>query len=630
VGEVVSLCNETWHSGWRPDPFLTVSQWADAHRVLSAKGASEPGRWRTSRTPYLREIMDELSPSRYTERVVLMAGAQVGKTECGNNWLGFLIHYAPGPILLVQPTVELAKRLSKQRLAPMIEETSVLRERIAEARARDSGNTMMVKEFPGGTMILTGANSAVGLRSMPVRYLFCDEIDGYPQDVEGEGDPVSLAERRTTTFSRRKVLLTSTPTVKDVSRIEREFLASDQRYFFVPCPECEHKQILRWSNVKWVDDKAKTVRYECESCHVLFEERHKTWMLERGEWRPTAPGDGKTAGFHLSSLYSPLGWKSWKQIVEEFLKSRRDPPLLKTWVNTILGESWEDQEGERIAGETLRARAEPYALMTVPAAGLMLTAGIDVQDNRLAVIVDAWGPGEENWSVYWGELYGDPAQPEVWNKLDTLLTRPYKHESGLDLFIQAAAIDSGGHHTQSVYQFCRQRRARHVIAIKGMALAAPIGKPSMQDVNWKGSVIANGVQLWPVGSDAIKGVMYSRLKILEPGPGYYHFSLELPQEFYEQVTSEKLITKYVKGFPKREWVKKDSTRNEALDCKVYAYAAAIYAGMTRMDWDAMRAALYPPDEAQKVEIEQTQNPAKSGVSVSRRSNWLGARKDWLR
>lgn len=626
----ISLCSEAWGLGWRPDPLLTVSQWADAHRVLSAKGASEPGRWRTSRTPYLREVMDELSPSSHIERVVLMAGAQIGKTECGNNWLGYIVHHAPGPIMLVQPTVELAKRLSKQRLAPMIEETQVLRDRIAEPRSKDSSNTMLVKEFPGGTMILTGANSAVGLRSVPVRYLFCDEIDGYPVDVEGEGDPVSLAERRTTTFARRKILLTSTPTVRDVSRIEREFFQSDQRYYNVPCPHCEHMQVLRWAQMNWTNDDPSTARYECESCHVLIEERNKTWMLERGQWIATTEGDGRTAGFHLSSLYSPLGWKSWVQIVDEFLRSRRDPPMLKTWVNTILGESWEDDEGVRIAGTTLRARAEPYSLLTVPAGGLMLTAGVDVQDNRLAIVIDAFGQGEENWTIYWGEIYGDPAQPALWTELDNLLGLPIRHESGQDLYVQAVAIDSGGHHTQAVYQFCRARRAKHVIAIKGAPIPSPIGKPNMQDISWRGTVIKQGAQLWPVGSDAIKGVIYSRLKISDAGPGYAHFSVDLPQEFYEQLTSEKLITKYVRGFPKREWVKKDSTRNEALDCKVYAYAAAIYAGMGRMNWQALKESLYPPNEAIVDHAQTIESDSPNKGVIPRRQNWISPRKNWFR
>ena len=225
-----------WRDGLTPDPLLTVSEWADRYRVLSQRASSEPGRWRTERTPYLKEIMDCLSPSSPFQRVVFMKGAQVGATESGNCWIGYVIHQAPGPMMAVAPTVELAKRNSKQRLDPLIEESEVLRERVKERRSRDSGNTVLSKEFPGGVLILTGANSAVGLRSMPARYLFLDEVDGYPGDVEGEGDPILLAERRSATFQRRKILLVSTPKTKGLSRIEREYGQSDQRRYFVPVP----------------------------------------------------------------------------------------------------------------------------------------------------------------------------------------------------------------------------------------------------------------------------------------------------------------------------------------------------------------------------------------------------------
>src|SRR6185503_10383204 len=278
-------------------------------RFLSSTASSEPGRWRTSRTPYLREIMDCLSPSHLAKRVVVMAGAQIGKTECGNNWIGNVIHRAPGPMLMVQPTVEVAKRVSKQRLAPMIESTPALRERVAEPRSRDSGNTVQVKEFDGGVLIITGANSSAGLRSMPIRYLFMDEVDEYPGDIDGQGDPVVLAEKRTSTFARRKVLLTSTPTIKGLSRIEREFLDSDQRRYFVPCPHCGHMEQLTWRDpshhrIEWEDGRPETAHMVCGACAVRVEERCKPDLLAHGEWRTTAAGDGRTAGFHLSALYS--------------------------------------------------------------------------------------------------------------------------------------------------------------------------------------------------------------------------------------------------------------------------------------------------------------------------------------
>ena len=263
---------------------LTVSEWADEHRMLSSRASSEPGPWRTDRTPYLRGIMDALSASDPIQRVVFMKGAQLGATECGSNWLGYVVDHAPGPLLAVQPTVELSKRLSKQRLQTMIEETPRLREKIASSRSRDSGNTLFSKEFPGGMMLLTGANSAVGLRSTPCRYIFLDEIDAFPSDVEGEGDPCSLAERRSTTFARRKIFMASTPTIKDYSRIETEFLLSDQRRYHVPCPNCGVMDWLKWSQLKFEEGKPSTVKYECEHCKQKFTESNKTQLLMCAIW----------------------------------------------------------------------------------------------------------------------------------------------------------------------------------------------------------------------------------------------------------------------------------------------------------------------------------------------------------
>ena len=286
---------------------LLVSEWADQFRVLSPKSADEPGRWRTQRTPYLQEIMDCLSVSSPVQRVVFMKGAQVGGTEAGNNWIGYVIHMAPGPMMAVSPTVEMAKRNSRQRIDPQLEDVPELRARVAPARSRDSGNTVLSKEFPGGVLVMTGANSAVGLRSMPARYLFMDEVDGYPGDVEGEGDPILLAERRSATFARRrKVLLVSTPTLKSTSRIQREFENSDQRYFYVPCPSCGHSQPLRFSQLRWEEGKPENAQYCCEDCDFLISEHQKTEMLNQGYWQATAEGDGQTQGYYLSSLYSPV------------------------------------------------------------------------------------------------------------------------------------------------------------------------------------------------------------------------------------------------------------------------------------------------------------------------------------
>jgi phage terminase large subunit GpA-like protein len=324
--------------------------------------------------------MDMLSPTHPARRVVLMKGAQVGGTECGNNWIGYVIHHAPGPMLVVQPTTELAKRFSEQRIDLLVEETPAIRERVAPARSRDSGNRQLSKEFPGGQLVMTGANSAVGLRSMSARFLFLDEIDAYPGDVEGEGDPVALAEARARTFGwRRKTLLVSTPTITGLSRIEREYLATDQRRYFVPCPHCRHMQALRFAQLVWERGQPDTVRYRCEACGGAIGEQHKTAMLAQGEWRPTAKtGDPHAIGFHLSALYSPVGWFSWAQAVRDWEAAQGDTRALKTFTNTVLGETWQER-GEAPDWQRLYERREAFPAGVVPARALVLTAGVDNQ-----------------------------------------------------------------------------------------------------------------------------------------------------------------------------------------------------------------------------------------------------------
>jgi phage terminase large subunit GpA-like protein len=616
--EASVVYREAFLSGLRPEPQLTVSEWADEHRMLSSKASSEPGRWRTSRTPYLKQAMDCLSSSHPAQRVVMMFAAQTGKTEAGSNFLGYVIHHAPGPMLLVQPTVEMAKRLSKQRLESLISETPCLRERIAPARSRDSGNTLFAKEYPGGILVITGSNSASGLRSMPCRYLFLDEVDAFPADVDGEGDPVSLAERRTTTFTRRKILLTSTPTVKGSSRIEAEYLRSDQRRFFVPCPSCGEMQWLKWPQMKWEKDQPETARYECEHCKERFSEVNKGRMLAAGEWRATAPGDGKTAGFHLSGLYSPLGWLSWAELVDDFLRAKGDAPLLKTFVNTRLAETWDEQTGTRIDAEGLMERVEKYERGVVPDGVLCLTAGVDVQDNRLAVSIWGHGKDEEAWLIEHTELWGDPTRTELWKQLDVLIEGEYPSADGKKLRVMAACVDSG-HCTSEVYSYCRQpRKGQLVVAIKGASTRGkpPIGRESKVDLNLKGRTIKRGASVYSVGTDTIKDTIFGRLRTnTEPGPGYLHFGAAATQEYFEQLTAERKVTRFNRaGMPLSEYVKKSNARNEALDTCVYSVAALhlLYRRFDRRTiWDQLQARLEGRSEARKPSVTSTQKAAAS-------------------
>ena len=591
--------DEAFCQGLKPDPLLTVSEWADNHRMLSSVASSEPGPWRTSRTPYLKEVMDCLSPSSPVERVVAMFASQTGKTEAGLNWIGHVIHHVPGPMLMVQPTVEMAKRYSKQRIAPLIDASPVLRERVKPARSRDSGNTVLTKEFQGGALMMTGANSAVGLSSTPVRFLFLDEVDRFSADVDQEGDPIALAIQRAATFYNRKILLTSTPTIKGFSRIEAAYAESDQRRYWVPCPECGEFQVLEWAQVRWPKGERKKAFYLCIHCGNETQDHQKGWMLENGKWIAEAQSDGKTAGFHLSGLYSPHGWTSWADIAVEHGQVYKDPPRLKVWCNTKLAESWEE-DADRIDGEGLLERREDWGNLLPPGVAV-LDAGVDVQDDRIEVEVVGWGKDEESWSIDYRVLWGDPSSPAVWKDLDDFLSRTFPHSREVaDMAIRAVAVDTGGHHTLKSYAFCRARQGRRIWAIKGRGgMGVPIW-PRRPSKNNKGKV-----PLFIVGVDACKEAVYARLHLEEAGPGYCHFPMKRDAEFFKQLTAESVVTRYHKGRPIREWKKKDKDRNEALDCRVYALAALqglISMGL-RLNREAHRISVAPmkanPSESNK-------------------------------
>jgi phage terminase large subunit GpA-like protein len=597
-----------WHDGMAPEPALLVSSWADQHRMLGSRGSAEPGPWRTDRTPYLREVMDALAPAHPARRVVFMKGAQVGGTECGNNWIGYVIHHTPGPMLAVQPTTELAKRFSDQRIDPLLQDTPALRARVAPARARDSANRQLSKEFPGGHLVMTGANSAVGLRSMSARFLFLDEVDAYPGDVEGEGDPVALAEARARTFGwRRKTLMVSTPTIAGLSRIEREYLATDQRRYLVPCPFCGVMQDLRFERLRWDRAAPDSVRYLCEACDGRIGEEHKTAMLAAGQWRPTAiSADPHAIGFHLSALYSPVGWFAWAQVARDWEAAQGDERALKTFRNTVLGETWQEA-GDAPDWQRLYDRREVWEPGTVPADGLFLTAGIDVQRDRLEASVWAWGADRQSWLVEHRVLAGAPHQPAVWDELRAFLGERWRHASGHLLPIATAAIDSGdGMTTAEVYAFVRRGAATRCLAIKGQdALRAAIGTPSSTEVRRNGRRMG-GVRVWPVGSSFLKGETYAWLRqerpTLESGSGYPAGYVHLPvhaagEEVCRQLTAEQMVVRRRRnGYRRHEWVK-TRERNEALDCRVYTRAAAAALGMDGWGqgrWHRLRDQLSAP------------------------------------
>jgi len=546
----------------RPPPKLTVSEWADTYRQLSRESSAVSGQWSTSKAEYQRGMMDAVSDSRY-ETVVLMTCAQIGKTELVNNVIGYHIHQDPAPILVVHPTVEMANAWSKDRLSPAIRDTPVLTRLIADPKSRDSGNTVLHKSFTGGRVTASGANSPASLASRPCRLVLMDEVDRFPLSAGAEGDPVGLAKRRSATYYNRKIVLVSTPTETGSSRIAAAYEESDQRKYFVPCPHCGEHQVLKWSNVKWNDGDPSSAHYVCDECGSVWTELDRSRAIRRGEWKATAEAKGKVAGFHLNGIYSP--WTRLEDAVQDFLTSKSDPMRLRTFVNTFLGETFDSERGEQLDEMDLMNRAEDWG-DEIPEEVLLITAGVDTQDDRLEVELIGWGRGEESYSLAYHTLYGDPSTAELWLRLDDVLKTPFIHPITGEMICRSACVDSGGHYTQQVYNYCRTRVGRRIFAIKGIGgEGRPIvGRPSKSNIG--------KVNLFPVGVDTAKEVVMARLRIKEPGEGYCHFPTGRSEEYYRMLTSEKRVVKYYKGRPRNEWVK-TRTRNEALDCRVYGTAA---------------------------------------------------------
>ena len=506
--------------------------------------------------------MDALSdPDRY--QVCLMKSAQTGGTEVINNIVGYYIDQDPAPILLVQPTLEMGKAWSKDRLAPMLRDTPALHGRVKDARSRDADNTVMHKVFPGGHITIAGANSAASLASRPIRITLFDEVDRFPASAGTEGDPVSLGRKRSTTFWNRKSLEVSTPTVKGASRIEQSYNGSTMDQYWVPCPQCDEFQVLAWAHCQWPEGEPEKAYYACEHCGSVIENADKMAMLKVGEWR-SRNSDSAVRGFHINELYSP--WVTFGEMAVSFVEAKKFPDTLKTWINTALGETWEES-GEGLADGVLLDRVEHYAAQ-VPAEVSLLTCAVDVQDDRLELEVMGWGVDQESWGIEYHVLYGDPAGAELWDRLDQKLRAEFSHELGMRVRIAATCIDSGGHFTQQVYRFCKPRFKRRVYAVKGVGGG---GKPLVARPSRSNS---GKVHLYSVGVDTAKDLIVGRLKIIEPGPGHCHFPSEYGEEYFQQLTAEHCVTRFTQGIPRRVWQKKSGgRRNEALDIRVYNLAA---------------------------------------------------------
>ena len=610
-------------AAFKPPRKLSLSEWADEYAYLSAESSAEGGRWRT--LPYQKGIMDAITDNNI-EQVTVMKSARVGYSKILNHIIAYHIHQDPCGIMVVQPTIEDAAGYSKEEIAPMIRDTKVLTNLVSDAKTRDSNNTILQKQFPGGVLSLVGANSARGFRRVSRRIVLFDETDGYPASAGTEGDQIKLGIARTQYFWNRKIVAGSTPTIKDFSRIERLFEQSDQRRYYVPCCHCGHMQYLRWPNMRWQDDDPLTASYACEECGALIPHSKKRWMVERGEWRATQPGNGRHAGFHIWAAYSYSPNAEWSNLVEEFLLSKNDPEQLKTWINTTLGECWEDEYASKVGAEGLMERAanEKYEKGVPPKEVLMLSLGCDVQDDRLSMSLWGIGRNEEMYLVDRKVIYGSPARADLWKQMDEVLMDKYKNEDGVELKIDSAAIDTGGHFTQEVYQYVRERSHLGLIGIKGMGQKGkpPIGKPTKVDINFSGKALRKGVQLFPVGVDTIKTTLHNRLKDAELGDGYIHFYPTITTDYFQELTAERQVLRYKHGYQERVWVKKSNARNEALDEMVYAYAAFCRFRQRydrRTIWDQLEKKRNPTEPKQEVPLRSgRQKAAKKRNFVA---NW---------
>ena len=603
----------------KPPPPTSVCQWAERERILSTESSAATGRYRAARAPYQRGMQDAVNEPG-VEEIVYFTSAQIGKSLCLENVLGYFMHEDPCPVICMWPSLEVAKSWSVDTLGPMLRDTPALRGLVAE-KGRTVANSTLFKKFPGGWLALIGANSPATLRRRRARIILADEVDAYNASAGPEGDPIELVSKRSTTFWNRLRLLSSTPTLKGESRIEAAYEISDRRKFWVPCPHCSQAagaaepqphdfpapspgigaaaecrrcgqhlwdtaltpscsvkpdgfQLLQFRRL--VKDKTPPhdgTAYPCEHCGAALADTDKTWMLAHGEWRAENPAERKRVGFWINEMYSPF--VTWAEMAAAFFHAtahRENPELLKTFVNLSLGETWELRD-EAIGRGELEGRVEDWDTKFVPRGVAVLTCGVDVQADRIEAEVVGWGRGEESWSIDFARFDGDTAQPDVWQKLDEYLRQPWWHAlapEDLHLEIAATFIDSG-FRSAHVYAFTKTRAADRVFASKGVT---GFGKPPLG--KWNRNNQAR-VKMYPLAVDVLKELVYSRLRIATAGPGYAHFSrqknLAENPDYFEQLTAEKIQRKNLRGFPVRFWYLPPGHRNEALDCRAYATAA---------------------------------------------------------
>lgn len=588
---------------WAPHRPLTTAAWSDKHRMLSTKSAAEAGKWENSRIPYLKGIMDALDETHPAPLVVFKKSSQVGGSELALNWIGRTIHQNPASFLCLFPTEKDAKKWVRNRLDAMLADTPVLRRIIPPGRRADSGNTLQEKQYPGGVLYTGSANVPSDIASVSVPNLLLDEVDRMPRELEGEGDPVDIAKARNTTFPRNKVLEISSPTTEEKSRINEDWLVSTMDRFYVPCPLCSHMQYLRFEQLKWPDGDPSKAQYACESCDKLFAEHHKTDILAAGEWRAEHPErETEVKGFHINGLYSPIGLgRKWTNHAGTYERAKGSQARLQVFYNTRLGEVVKSDR-IKLEWEGVKERAEPYQLRTIPPGVLVLTAGADVQHNRIEVQILGHGRGEHATVIDYQTLWGDPTradatadgEPSVWQKLDEYLASEMLNDFGVAMRPVCTMVDSGNWQHE-VTNFTRTRRNKGIFASKGSSVESrqPIGRPTLVDVNYRGMSYKRGAEQYQVGVSELKRVLYKRLEAdgkCLPADRLVTFSRDLPPEYFRQLVAEVFD-------PKEGWVQLYD-RNEALDTFVLALAAAMHQTvqvhrLRELDWQRYEQMFQP-------------------------------------
>lgn len=589
---------------YRPAPSITGSEWAAETRVLT-KGAMAGQLWTNEEAPYLVEILDTITDPYRPRKAVIIKSARVGYTEgVIGNCVGFFIDQEPTDVIVMQPSDEEAAAYSKENLDPLFLQTPALRDRLHLDAYKDGRNTIAYKSFAGGSLSIIGPKGSA-LRRRSARIAFSDEIDEL-EDAYEQGDPLLRLDKRLDDFDDSCHVRGSTPTNKDMSRIEREYAGSDQRRYFVDCPHCSTSQPLEWGGketehgIKWDKEvvcrscgaeseygdqcsecgaEALEVRHMPETAHYVctegcrIEEHEKRAMVQTGEWIATNP-EGRYPGWHIHALMSLFPGARWSKLVEEWIDAQGDPEALKVFVNTVLGEVWEERDQKRVSGEGLAGRAEVYG-SEVPSGVGVLVAGVDVQADRLELLIRGYGAGHESWDILHERIVGDPEKTTTWGRLDNLLARAYAHESGAEMRVAACMIDSG-YKTDVVYDFVRPRSSRQIWAAKGDSGAEgapPLKRPSRAN--------SAKVKVWTIGTFTMKDHLFGRLSVEKPGPRYSHFRQMDPDfcngfdgEYFAQANAEKKIKKRVKGTLrwKHQWVQVRA-RNEFIDLQVLCDAA---------------------------------------------------------